>query len=312
MDLKKQLYVQIGKRVKSYRKKSGLSQAKFGKDGSEVGAIEKVKFKGQNTSFISPDVMKGMMETIRGNRSQLTEFELVYGNEQEFRSFLRYLFDYVAFNVQSPEPQIHIKKWDERLHYDPKIEDLSRKLINALSFDGEFSYLWEGGISDMYFVAHTDAGPYDLSDNEVNKIINAIDRLFNLVQDKMAKSYRARFESNGNTSMKKLEKRITKWLLEDFSAILDATVEANKNNDIRSVGYTVQSLMDQGMDLKDHGHLQENDGYGPYQPRAGSESYELETSIRELAVLYMKSAKLIAEKQNEVFELSQNSNGILK
>lgn len=314
MDLKQHLYLQIGERIRFYQKKSGLSKKKFeGGDGSLISYIERGEFKQKNTSLIPNSAMDSIMSTINANEYQLSEFELVYGDKQEFRSFLKYLFDYVAFNIESPEPQLDMKKWDERIHYDAKFNDLSRTLIDAASFDGHFSYIWEERIDEMTFSAHVPyAGPYNLFGEDVTNVVKAFGRLFKLVEEKMVKSYKKKFESDGNTSMQKLEKRITEWLLTDFHQILSDVIKENKADDIRSVGYNVKALMEESMTLKDHGRLQENKWIGPGQPRVGNESYELETSIRELAIAYVKSAKEIADKQNKVLNLSETTDNNLE
>jgi hypothetical protein len=101
-------------------------------------------------------------------------------------------------------------------------------------------------------------------------------------------------------------------LLTDFHQILSDVIKENKADDIRSVGYNVKALMEESMTLKDHGRLQENEWIGPGQPRVGNESYELETSIRELAIAYVKSAKEIADKQNKVLNLSETADNNLE
>ncbi|MBB2507475.1 hypothetical protein G5S33_00866 [Staphylococcus cohnii subsp. cohnii] len=305
--MEKFIVEQVTDRIKNSREVMGLSQIKLlNKMGltseaqSDLSKIENGKYKKGNKSFITNTMLDLLSEGL-----EMKKEYIVFGEEKERVKLIRCIFDEIAYNLSMPKEL----KWNEKIKFNKELVSISEKLKQILFAYAEFSYMYiYNEIEDVNYLSDVNVRLYDFSEEENMIFDDTVNLFFNLLKDKLLKSFNETFIANQeDIYMKQLNKRIYEWLNTDVIQIFNDFINSLHEDELMNIGYEVKSEMMKALDLSQKEMLTLEYGEFMYNSTKLDDNEIRVLFQKNLLEQYMSIAFDLKEFQKQYIKLNSNN-----
>jgi len=243
MNLTTFLLDSIAERIVKEKKERKLSQLDLCDDTALISCIEHHKFKKNNSTFIPDEPLRQISE-----RLGWSKFQTVYGSKKELTNFIETIFEKVIHNFK-------VKNYDgetnkEFIEIDASLLPVTKKLIEALFSDAEFTWYWYA--DKDYSSSKLSVGEYDtnffptyISNDTSGYFDDSAQDFFERTKKTLLSSYERQFiQDESKISLKKFDEKVTSWVIKNWPKIIKDQIKIDKNNILFLIGYDVKDMLD--------------------------------------------------------------------
>lgn len=238
MSLEILLRSKIAERIIERRKTLALTQDDFvDSNGREIqrnviNFIENKKVFGKNTSFISDRNLNILSDVLK-----VSEFELIFGSEQDINNLVRYIYDTVAYNLFL----LGDIPWNDRMGFYINLTDVTKEFREVMLFSGRFSFYWTLNEMELRQGAK-ESDPFNFFEYEKKQYDLIVEHIWENTSINLVQSFKKEF-TKSEVSFKKLDKKIMGWLKGDFISLMKNFKQELEKDPILSIGFQVRKML---------------------------------------------------------------------
>ena len=243
MSLTQFLLDNISDRITKAKNERKLSQLDLCDDTALISCIEHHKFKKNNSTFIPDEPLRQISEKLGWSK-----FQTVYGNKEELSEFIETIFEKVIHNFKVKNYNGEINR--EFIEIDTSLLPVTKKLIEALFSDAEFTWYWYADKDYSSQKTNSDTFkpvffPTYTSENTLSYFWYAKQDFFERIKKTLLTSYERQFTlDESKISLKKFDEKVTSWIIKNWPKIINDQTKIDRKNILFLIGYDVKDMLD--------------------------------------------------------------------
>ena len=201
------------------------------------------KFKKNNSIFIPDQPLRQISEKLGWSK-----FQTVYGNNEELSEFIETIFEKVIHNFKVKNYNGEINR--EFIEIDTSLLPVTKKLIEALFSDAEFTWYWYADKDYSSQKTNSDTFkpvffPTYTSENTLSYFWYAKQDFFERIKKTLLTSYERQFTlDESKISLKKFDEKVTSWIIKNWPKIINDQTKIDRKNILFLIGYDVKDMLD--------------------------------------------------------------------